>query len=63
MKIVDIRKIALEKGLRKYGKLNKSDLIHAIQRAEKNPECFGINPFECGQASCLWREDCEKMVE
>jgi len=58
MKIEDIRKLAREIGL-KPGKLNKTQLIHTIQRHEGNFDCFGsaVNG-DCDQQACGWREDC-----
>lgn len=41
------------------GKLKKTELIRAIQLAEQNPVCFETaQAQECGQAACLWRQDC-----
>jgi len=58
MKIQDIREIAKKNGVR-VGKLNKIELIRAIQKAEGNSDCFAA-PYvrECNQMNCLWREDC-----
>ena len=58
MKIEDIRTLARAKGL-KPGKLNKTQLIHSIQRHEGNFDCFGsaVNG-DCDQQACGWREDC-----
>jgi hypothetical protein len=38
---------------------NKSELVHRIQRAEGNFDCFAspINGV-CDQTGCLWRDDC-----
>ena len=58
MKIDDIRKLARAIGI-KPGKLNKSQLIHSIQRQEGNFDCFGSAVGgECDQHACGWREDC-----
>jgi hypothetical protein len=52
MNINEIRVIA------KQGKATKCDLVRAIQQDEGNQPCFGTNSSgQCGQASCLWRED------
>jgi len=58
MKIQDIREIAKKNGVR-VRKLNKIELIRAIQKAEGNSDCFAT-PYvrECNQMNCLWREDC-----
>ncbi len=60
MKIQDIREIAKKNGVR-AGKLNKTDLIRAVQKAEGNNNCFATQYVrECNQTNCLWREDCLK---
>ena len=58
MKIQDIREIEKKNGVR-VRKLNKIELIRAIQKAEGNSDCFAT-PYvrECNQMNCLWREDC-----
>ena len=58
MKIEDIRALARNIGI-KPGKLNKTQLIHSIQRQEGNFDCFGsaVNG-DCDQQACGWREDC-----
>jgi hypothetical protein len=58
MNLPQIRSIASSKGL-KPGKLNKVDLVRAIQRQEGAFDCFAT-AYEgiCDQAACLWREDC-----
>jgi hypothetical protein len=59
MKLDDIREIARQRGL-KPGKMKKSELIRAIQKDEGNPACFASGSAAvCGQADCLWREDCD----
>ena len=62
MKIHDIREIAKQNGVN-VGRLNKIELIRAIQRAEGNNDCFAT-PYvrECNQMNCLWRKDCMKAV-
>ncbi|PKM44737.1 MAG: SAP domain-containing protein [Gammaproteobacteria bacterium HGW-Gammaproteobacteria-1] len=38
---------------------DKAELVHRIQRAEGNFDCFAspINGI-CDQTGCLWRDDC-----
>jgi hypothetical protein len=62
MKIQDIRKTAKKIGV-SFGRMNKIDLVRAIQKAEGNSDCFAT-PYvsECNQMNCLWREDCMKAV-
>ena len=58
MKISEIKDIATERGIR-AGKLKKSELVRAIQRAENNNDCFETGVAStCGQSACLWRSDC-----
>ena len=58
MKMEDIRTLARAIGI-KPGRLNKTQLIHTIQRQEGNFDCFGsaVNG-DCDQLACSWREDC-----
>jgi hypothetical protein len=59
MNMRDIAKIAVKNGV-KAGKMNKTQLIRAIQKAEGNNECFASSQVPmCGQLNCLWREDCK----
>jgi len=58
MKLDDIKEIARQQNI-KAGKLKKAELVKAIQQAEGSDACFGTGQAaECGQTSCLWREDC-----
>lgn len=58
MKISDIKEIAKQHHI-KVGKAKKSDLVRAIQQIEGNLPCFDSNSSrQCGQQTCLWREDC-----
>ncbi len=58
MKVDEIRAIARDRGLNP-GKLKKAEIVRAIQAAEGNPCCFETATADrCGQASCLWRDDC-----
>jgi len=54
----EIREIARQHGIRST-RMEKSELIRAIQRAEGNFDCFGTaTEEECDQEECLWREEC-----
>lgn len=54
----EIRRMAKGKGVNTYG-MGKIDTIRAIQRAEKNIECYGTQRVEyCHEDSCLWKNDC-----
>lgn len=58
MKLDQIREIAKQHNI-KAGKMKKADLVRAIQLAENNEICFETGQADsCGQADCLWREDC-----
>ena len=58
MKIDEIKEIAKQHQI-KVGKAKKIELVRAIQQAEGNMQCFYSNiSAECGQLTCLWREDC-----
>jgi hypothetical protein len=39
-------------------RLQKAELIKAIQLAEGNFDCFGTAEDYCDQTSCLFRQDC-----
>jgi hypothetical protein len=59
MKIQDVKEIAKKQGVN-AGKMNKTDLIRAIQKAEGNHACFDTASVQtCGQMNCLWRADCK----
>ena len=58
MKLVEIRKLAAQRGV-KADKMKKTEIIRAVQAAEGNTACFESGTaVECGQAKCLWRDDC-----
>jgi hypothetical protein len=59
MKLDEIKRIAQRHDIG-TGKMNKTELIHAIQGAEGNNKCFntGISST-CGGMSCLWKEECD----
>lgn len=59
MKLADIKELAKQRGLRP-GKMNKAELIRAIQVHESNLPCFASAVDFCDQLQCLWREDCLK---
>ena len=44
-------------------RMNKQDLIRAIQRAERNIDCYATPRVEvCNEEACLWRADCLSQV-
>ena len=49
------------KGL--YGK-KKEDLIHMVQEAEGNTQCFKTDAANgCTQTHCLWYKDCQRGIK
>lgn len=42
------------------GKMKKPDLIHAIQAAEGNTQCFGWSNGHCPNIGCCFMKDCLK---
>ena len=58
MNVQAVRKKAKEMGI-KANKMNKTELIRAIQRSEDNIECYGTDRVEhCNESECMWRADC-----
>ena len=43
------------------GKMKKTDLIHAIQRAEGNYACYGWSKGTCPNIDCCFLADCLKI--
>lgn len=58
MILKEIRAKARDLGVKNYSKLNKIDLIRAIQSQEGNSPCFQ-NIYDCRQYDCLWRPECQ----
>lgn len=58
MKVIEIRTIARNLGVKNYSRLNKADLIRAVQVAEGNSPCYQ-QIFDCRVYDCLWREECQ----
>jgi hypothetical protein len=44
------------------GKMNKFDLIHAIQQAEHYYPCYGTSNGQCDNYDCCFRADCLKVT-
>jgi hypothetical protein len=62
MQMKKIKEIAEKKGVAP-GKMSRTDLIRAIQRAEGNDDCFATTHVnDCNQMNCLWRVDCQAEV-
>jgi hypothetical protein len=58
MKVTDIRIKARQLEVKNYSRLNKADLIRAIQVAEGNSPCYE-QIFDCREHQCLWWDDCQ----
>jgi hypothetical protein len=52
-----IRQKALSLGIQP-GKMNKTELIHSIQRSEGNNPCFGTSNGQCPYTDCCFMADC-----
>lgn len=57
MKLAEIRNKAKGLGI-KTGRMRKMELIHTIQKAEGNFDCFGKSGNSCDQFECCFRSDC-----
>ncbi|MEN6411757.1 MAG: hypothetical protein ABFC84_03200 [Veillonellales bacterium] len=57
MNLLKVKAMAKTLGI-KPGKLNKTQIIQAIQVQENNFPCFGTAKNFCDQQECLWRQDC-----
>lgn len=60
MTLADIKARAKGLGI-KAGSKKKVELIHAIQLAEGNFDCFGTAVSSCDQQDCCFLKDCLKM--
>jgi hypothetical protein len=59
MKLIEIKEMAKQHNI-KTARMNKAELIRAIQLAERNEPCFATGvSSNCCQGTCLWREECE----
>ncbi len=58
MKLADIRTKARDLGVKNYSRLNKADLIKAIQTTEGNSPCYQ-EIVDCRVDNCLWEGDCQ----
>lgn len=60
MNIKEIKAMAKKKGV-KTGKMQKAEIIRAIQKAENNLDCYGTDRVQnCNEQKCLWLADCVK---
>ena len=62
MQMKKIKEIAKRIGVTP-GKMDRTELIRSIQRAEGNSDCFAtMHVNDCNQINCLWRADCKAEV-
>lgn len=58
MNVQEIKERAKDFGI-KISRMNKTNLIQAIQLSEGNFNCFAsAENGECDQMDCIWRDDC-----
>jgi hypothetical protein len=57
MKMVDIKQKAFVLGINS-GRMNKSELVKAVQSREGYFPCFQMATDYCDQYQCCWRADC-----
>lgn len=63
MEMDEIREFAKALGIQSVSKYKKKeDLIHTIQLAEGNHDCFRRIP-DCALEKCAWYEDCVEPVD
>jgi len=62
MKVMEIRTMARNLGVKNYSRMAKADLIRAVQVAEGNSPCYQ-QIFDCRVDDCLWREECQSPVD
>jgi hypothetical protein len=60
MKMLEIRKKAKTLGVNP-GKMEKTELIHAVQQAEGYTACFGKSNGQCPYTDCCFMQDCLKV--
>jgi len=59
MKLSDVKEKAKKAGVVVNAKMDKTAMIRAIQSKEGYNACFATPAVKtCGQAHCLWRQDC-----
>ena len=60
MKLGEMKKKAKMLGI-EPGNMSKTELIHAIQRAEGNTPCYGTSNGDCPNIDCCFMDDCFKV--
>ncbi len=59
MRFTDVKRVAERRGINTH-RLDKREVVRAIQRASNSNECFGTNQVTaCSHYSdCPWKNDC-----
>jgi len=60
MKIMEVKTKAQSLGVNP-GNMKKTELIHAIQKAENYSPCFGKSGGKCPYTNCCFIDDCLKI--
>jgi hypothetical protein len=60
MKMAQLKKKAKPFGI-KIDKMNKVEVVRAIQTAEGNTACFGNSNGQCPYTNCCFMEDCLRI--
>lgn len=55
-----LREMAKDLGMSGYSRMNKTDLIHSIQLAEGNSDCYS-RIVNCGETQCLFYVLCQEV--
>jgi hypothetical protein len=62
MKMKEICELAKRHGIKSFNK-SRTSLIHEIQKAEGNFDCFGTATDYCDQDECRFRSICLKIPQ
>lgn len=62
MEMSEIKAMAKSMGVKTMADMDMTAMVRAIQMTEGNSACFRtMDPQQCGQMSCMWRDDCLKQ--
>lgn len=57
----EVNRVAFLKGVDPTGK-PLWEVIRLIQKAEGFEPCYGTKMFRCNNTNCLWRKNCQGLV-
>lgn len=57
MTMAEVEQKAVSRGIQP-GQMNKTELIHSIQRSEGYNPCFGTSNGQCPYTDCCFMDDC-----